>query len=136
VRAQTAKESYWFQRNGGDLTTDRSRCYPGAPVDGQGQCAESLGLMQVRYPYWGASFPSAVTSSAYNLDVALAARRSCLEGRETWLGGSYGPGDIWGCVGLWFSGRWHDAGAETYIAAVQDWLAQRIWTTPSFISAT
>jgi hypothetical protein len=26
VRAQTAKETYWFQRNVGDFTTETSRC--------------------------------------------------------------------------------------------------------------
>ncbi|MCU1501565.1 MAG: hypothetical protein JWM12_919, partial [Ilumatobacteraceae bacterium] len=62
VRAQTAKESGWFQRNGGDFTTDSTRCVPGHPVgaDGvAGQCPESIGMMQVRYPYWSAAFPSA-----------------------------------------------------------------------------
>src|SRR5262249_31781393 len=118
VRAQTAKESWWAQRRGGDN-------------------GESFGLMQVRQPYWGWAFNNGVgdaqSSSAYNMDAGLAARRNCFEGNETWLGGSYGPGDLWGCVGLWFSGRWYDAGAATYIAAVKDWLAQRIWETPDFL---
>jgi hypothetical protein len=119
VRAQTAKESWWDQRSVGDN-------------------GESFGLLQVRQPYWGWAFNNGVgdaaSSSAYNVDAALAARRNCFEGNETWLGGSYGPGDIWGCVGLWFSGRWYDAGANTYIAAVKDWLNQRIWETPDFLS--
>ncbi|MCU1501341.1 MAG: hypothetical protein JWM12_695 [Ilumatobacteraceae bacterium] len=93
-------------------------------------------MMQVRYPYWSAAFPSATTSSAYNLDVAVGARRSCFEGKETWLGGAYAAGDLWGCVGLWFSGRWHDPGAETYIAAVKDYLANRIWEDPGFATWT
>jgi hypothetical protein len=118
VRAQTAKESWWDQRSVGDN-------------------GESFGLLQVREPYWGWAFNNGVgdakSSSAYNVDAALAARRNCFEGNETWLGGSYGPGDIWGCVGLWFSGRWYDAGANTYIAAVKDWLIQRIWETPDFL---
>ncbi|MEO5900967.1 MAG: hypothetical protein ABIR68_12690, partial [Ilumatobacteraceae bacterium] len=144
VRAQTAKESYWFQRNAGDFSTDPTHCASGHVIgqDGvPGQCPESVGLMQVRFPYWTAAFPSATTSSAYNLDEALAARRSCFDGRETWLntvsgsGSGYAAGDMWGCVGLWFSGRWHDPGAETYIAAVQALLTQRIWTTPSFVNA-
>ena len=83
--------------------------------------------MQVRQPYWGWAFNNGVgdakSSTAYNVDVALAARRNCFEGNETWLtGGSYAAGDIWGCVGLWFSGRWYDAGAQQYIADVQDYL--------------
>jgi hypothetical protein len=88
---------------------------------------------------WGAAFPSASRSTAYNLDEALAARRECFEGGLTWLntverGRTYAAGDIWGCVGLWFSGRWYAQGADEYIAAVQDYLAQRIWTMPGFIA--
>jgi hypothetical protein len=117
ARAQAAKESWWMQSAVGDN-------------------GESFGLMQVRVPYWGWAFNNNVgdskTSTAYNVDAALAARRNCFEGNETWLGGTYAKGDLWGCVGLWFSGRWHDAPAETYIAAVKDYLAQRIWETPGF----
>jgi hypothetical protein len=119
VRAQAAKESYWTQTNVGDN-------------------GESFGILQVRQPYWGWAFNGGVgdaqSSTAYNVDAALAARRNCFEGNETWLGGSYGPGDIWGCVGLWFSGRWYDDGAKTYIAAVQDYLRQKVWLTPGFIN--
>ncbi len=115
IRAQTAKESWWFQSNVGDN-------------------GESFGLMQMREPYWGWAFPHSATSSAYNMDAALSARRKCFEGAETWLGGSYGPGDLWGCMGLWFSGRWHDAPAEEYIGLLQGYLNQRIWETPEFIN--
>jgi hypothetical protein len=119
VRAQAAKESWWTQTNVGDN-------------------GESFGIMQVRQPYWGWAFNNGVgdakSSTAYNVDAALAGRRNCLEGNETWLGGSYGPGDIWGCVGLWFSGRWYDAGAVQYISDVQKYLNQRIWTTPDFLA--
>jgi autotransporter family porin len=121
VRAQAAKESYWTQTNVGDN-------------------GESFGILQVRQPYWGWAFNDGVgdakSSTAYNVDAALAARRNCFEGNETWLGGSYGPGDIWGCVGLWFSGRWYDDGANTYIAAVKSYLQQTIWLTPSFVNYT
>ena len=135
-----AKESWWYQRNGGDFTTDPTRCAPGHPIgaDGApGQCPESVGLMQVRYPYWASAFPSATYSSAYNIDEALAGRRNCFEGNETWLntverGRDYAAGDLWGCVGLWFSGRWYAGGAEDYIAAVQDYFDQRIWETAGF----
>lgn len=101
-----------------------------------GDNGESFGLMQMRVPYWGWAFPHSQTSSAYNVDAALSARRKCFEGAETWLGGSYGPGDLWGCMGLWFSGRWHDPPAEQYIVALQEYLNQRIWETPEFINFT
>ena len=104
-----------------------------------GACPESIGLMQVRYPYWRPAFPSATNSSAYNLDYSLAARRSCFEGYETWLntverGRKYAAGDLWGCVGLWFSGRWYVPGGVNYSTTVQKYLAQRIWETPAFQS--
>ena len=140
VRAQAAKESWWDQNAGGDWTTDSSRCATnhGIGMDGRpGQCPESVGLMQVRYPYWGSAFPSASTSSAYNLDIALAARRNCFEGNDGWLNGvergsQYAAGDLWGCVGTWFSGRWYAGGAQEYISSVQAYLGQRIWETPGF----
>ncbi len=119
VRAQTAKESWWKQSAVGDN-------------------GESFGLMQVRQPYWGWAFNNGVgdakSSSAYNMDAALAGRRACFEGLDTWLGGSYAKGDLWGCVGLWFSGQWYDSGANTYIAAVKDYLSQRVWETPGFLA--
>src|SRR5262249_5051270 len=113
VRAQAAKESYWTMSNVGDN-------------------GESFGILQVRQPYWGWAFPGAANSTAYNLDASLAARRNCFEGNEGWLNQfsppqPYGPGDIWGCVGLWFSGRWYDDPANGYIAEVKDYLANRIW---------
>ena len=107
----------------------------GIGADGvAGQCPESFGVQQLRYPYWGWAFPSAITSTAFNLDAALAARRNCYEGYETWLntverGRQYAAGDLWGCIGTWFSGRWYTQPSLDYIAAVQDYLNQRIWTT-------
>ena len=122
VRAQTAVESWWLQSTIGDN-------------------GESFGVQQVRQPYWGWAFPEARTSTAMNLDAALAARRSCFEGNETWLntvdrGEDYHAGDMWGCVGLWFAGRWHTDAANTYTATVQSYLSQRIWAQPGFIALT
>jgi autotransporter family porin len=142
IRAQTAIESWWVQKSAGDLGTDASRCPPGhgIGVDGHpGQCPESWGVQQVRYPYNVWAFNDAITSTAFNLDAALAARRSCFEGYETWLntvdrGRDYAAGDLWGCVGMWFSGRWYTQPAVDYIARVQDYLRQRIWETGPFIS--
>jgi hypothetical protein len=47
-------------------------------------------------------------------------------------GQHYAAGDAWGCVGRWFSGRWHTAAGDTYVTKVRDYLAQRIWQQPSF----
>ena len=67
--------------------------------------------------------------------------RSCFDGHETWLntverGREYVAGDLWGCVGTWFSGRWYTAASLDYTAAVQDYLTQRIWEREVFIGAT
>jgi hypothetical protein len=140
IRAQVAVESWWYQRAAGDFTSDPSRCVPGHPIgaDGRpGMCPESIGLLQLRYPYWSASFPGATNSSAYNLDYALAARRSCFEGYDTWLntverGRTYAAGDLWGCMGVWFSGRWYVQSGINYTSTVQSYLAQRIWETAGF----
>lgn len=140
VRAQTAVESWWQQSAAGDFTTDPNRCVPGHPIgaDGRpGQCPESIGVQQVRYPYWGFAFNEATTSTAHNLDVAMAARRNCFEGNEGWLntverGRDYAAGDLWGCVGLWFSGRWYTQPSLSYIAVVRGYYTQRIWETPGF----
>ena len=140
VKAQAAIESWWRMDTRGDLGTDPTRCPPGhgLGVDGTpGQCPESWGLLQIRYPYNLPAFPDAIRSSAFNADWAYASFRSCFEGEMTWLNtvervGTYAAGDLWGCVGVWFSGRWHTAAAEGYIVRVKDYLAQRIWTTPNF----
>jgi len=140
VRAQVALESWWHQTATGDYTTDPSICAPGHPIgaDGHaGQCPESVGLMQVRTQYFRPMINDAVASSAYNLDAGYATWRSCYEGVETWLntvdrGRQYAAGDVWGCVGRWFAGRWYTSDATGYIARVQDYLNRRIWTTPGF----
>jgi hypothetical protein len=140
VRAQVALESWWHQTATGDYTSDASICAPGHPIgaDGHaGQCPESIGLMQVRTQYFRTMINDAIASSAYNLDAGYATWRSCYEGAETWLntvdrGRQYAAGDVWGCVGRWFSGRWYTSAATGYITRVQDYLNRRIWTTPDF----
>ncbi len=140
VLAQAAIESWWQQGNLGDWTTDASRCAPGRGLgaDGKpGQCPESFGILQNRYPYEKPAWPGIATSTAMNADLAYAIWRTCFEGYESWLntverGRDYAAGDAWGCVGRWFSGRWHVAGGETYVGRVRDYLNQRIWETPNF----
>jgi autotransporter family porin len=72
-----------------------------------------------------------------NADLAYGIWRMCFEGYETWLntvdrGSQYRAGDAWGCVGRWFSGRWHTDAAEQYIGRVKDYLRQRIWEQADF----
>jgi autotransporter family porin len=140
VLAQAAVESWWRQDTLGDWTGDASRCAPGRGLgaDGKaGQCPESFGILQNRYPYEKSAWPGMANSTAMNADLAYAIWRVCFEGYEGWLntverGTQYGPGDAWGCVGRWFSGRWHVAGGDQYVGKVRDYLNQRIWETPNF----
>ncbi len=140
VRAQAAVESWWRQGTKGDWTTDATRCAPGhgLGVDGQaGQCPESFGILQNRYPYEQSGWPGMDTSTAFNADLAYAEMRACFEGYETWLnnvdkGSTYVAGDVWGCVGRWYAGRWHTSPAESYTSTVKSYLNQRIWETSNF----
>ncbi len=146
ARAQTAVESWWFQRNLGDFSTDPSTSAPGHQTlgaDGQpGECPQSVGLLQVRYPYHQSAFQNnnAGGSSAYNEDFTYAVWRDCYNGNMTWLNGEphgkrYAAGDLWGCIGVWYSGRWYTSDAITYIDKVQGYLNQRIWETADFLGA-
>ena len=98
----------------------------------------------MRYLYSGPpggfdTWPDAQTSTAFHLDFAYARWRTCYEGQLTWLNetddkvGIYEGGDMWGCVGAWFAGRWHTEPAETYIAAVKAYMDDRIWESSQFI---
>ena len=124
VRAVAVVESWWRQSTQGDYN----------PATNQ---FESYGLLQVRMTAHKVTFPASRDSTAFNVDYALASRRSCFEGYVLWLndvqpGAGYGAGDEWGCVGLWFSGRWKDGGALGYIAEVQRRLSERTWMQAGF----
>jgi hypothetical protein len=145
VRAQAAVESYWTMSNLGDWTTDSTQCAPNHPIGSDSanptECPESVGIIQVRYPYWPNGFNQVENSTAYNLDYAYAQWRACYEGQESWLNsqthtGTYAAGDLWGCIGVWESGRWYTSDADNYISKVQADLNSKVWTTPAFLSYT
>jgi autotransporter family porin len=126
VRAQMIKESYWYQSNVGDN-------------------GESFGIGQVRTTAHPSAFQYAVNarnSTAYNLDYTYASWRACFEGVYTWLNtvehnGTYGPGDVWGCVGLWVSGRWYvnnDAYLNQPGDSVRWHYDNKTWLTSGFIN--
>lgn len=140
VRAQAAVESWWRQITKGDWAGERAACPPGHDlgVDGRpGECPQSYGILQNRYRYARSAWPGIGRSTAMNADTAYAIWRACFEGYERWLndverGRHYGPGDAWGCVGRWFSGRWHTKAAEDYISKVKGYLDRRVWEQPHF----
>ena len=123
VRAQIVAESFWTMSANGD--------------DG-----DSFGLGQVRVPYHGnrpgagddGAFQNdnAIRSSAYNVDYTYAVWRACFEGQFNWLENS--RGDLWGCVGAWFSGWFRDERALEYISVVRGHVTDRTWETDSFIN--
>ena len=141
VRAMAVVESYWKMTQQGDWSDKHDRCAPGLPTRSEshpGKCAESLGILQVRYPYHGATFPEAALSTAYNADYAFGVWRSCFEGEETWLSNQprnsgYRKGDALGCIGRWASGEWWSPWAREYVRRVKLALVERKWETdPSF----
>jgi autotransporter family porin len=143
VRAQIVTESYWDQvRSLGDWGTNPANCEPRFPLgtDGRaGQCPESFGLGQTRYPFMRSAFPYAYDSSAFNLDVTYAIWRACFEGTETWLntverGREYAKGDMLGCMGRWFAGRWYTQPAVNYMNIVQGHVNSRTWETAGFLA--
>jgi soluble lytic murein transglycosylase-like protein len=116
LRAVAAIESRWKMGAVGD--------------DGQ-----SFGIMQVkRGPH--CCFPTTRRSTAFNLDYYGAYLRSLYDGRVRWLntverGERYRAGDLWGSVGVWYSGRWRYGSGE-YIRLVKDIIRQRVWRRSGF----
>ena len=150
ARAQTVRESFWRQSTLGDFNSDPSTCSPYLGIGNYppqfngdpnhvGECPESFGLGQVRYLYHSEAFEdaNAIESSAYNLDYTYAVWRDCYEGNLTWLnqlerGATYVAGDVDGCMGVWFSGRWRTARADEYVSVVRGHLAARTWEQADF----
>jgi hypothetical protein len=113
---------------------------------GPGRCPETFGIIGVmswEAPSWGrmpnnqnGTFPFNRDSTAFALDYEASQLRGCYEGWEPWLdgtgSGSYSAGDIWGCVGAWYSGDWHSAAANGYISRVKNEIANLTWLRSSF----
>jgi hypothetical protein len=138
VRAQAAIESWWRQWAQGDWGTSAGHG-PGVddPINHPDECPESWGILQTRFPYERSAWPGVASSTAFEADTAYAIWRACFEGYEVWLnqvdrGRDYAPGDMWGCVGRWYTGRWHTPEAETYITRVKSYLDSRIWESTDF----
>jgi len=138
VFAQAAVESWWQQGTLGGWTTDSADCPPRNKLgqDGKpGECPVTWGILQNTYGAGG--WPAIARSTAMNADAAYAVWRSCYDGYETWLNsmprdGQYHKGDVWGCVGRWFSGQWLNPPALGYISQVKDYMREKIWLKPNF----
>jgi len=147
IRGEAVDESNWYE----NLKTSS-----GAPINGDGygdfgSCGgqgspppsgygtsgpSSFGLLQTKWctlkdssasGYGG--WPYTENSTAYEIDLYAAVIRGCYEGWDTWLGGSYHSGDLWGCLGRWFSGQWYSTDANSYISRVQNFYNTKPWLT-------
>lgn len=133
VRAQAIVESNWHQNQLGDYTSKRSACPPGI-WDGKG-CYQSYGILQIKYIYHQSEWPMSRDDTAFSAEFTYGDIRTCLEGWTTYLKPRiplpgyprYHAGDIWGCLGRWFSGTWYNQGAVNYIQKVKTALANKSW---------
>lgn len=138
LRADAVIESFWQQSQRGDYTGDQQYCMPGT-WDGSG-CFQSYGVFQIKWYYFKDAFPMARANTAFNAEFVFGILRACYEGWTTYLKeGSplpgyppYHAGDIWGCLGRWYSGWWYTQGAVNYIAQVKAALAEKTWLSPNF----
>ena len=81
--ADWANEAY----NRGDFGTLAAACLPDHKLgqDGTpGECPQSYGILQNRYPYENGGWPAIARSTAMNADAAYAIWRACFDGYEVW----------------------------------------------------
>lgn len=97
-----------------------------------GDAGQSFGILQVKRTVHLGTYPIAELSTAFNADYWGMMVRQYLDGCASWLGTGYAPGDLWGSLGAWYSGMWHDAGAEEYNASAQRHLTARPWEGAGF----
>jgi hypothetical protein len=143
VRAEAVVESHWHQSQLGDFTNDQNLCPPGSGYpgawDGTG-CYQSFGILQIKYIYNKSAWPMSRDSTAFNAEYAYGVIYACYEGWESYLNereplegySSYHAGDIWGCIGRWFSGNWYDQNAINYINLVKANFTEKKWLLPDF----
>jgi hypothetical protein len=102
-----------------------------------GDSGDSFGILQVRRPYH-CCLPFMRDSTAFNADYYGGIIRAYYDGKQDWLnhdgvrednGKRYKPGDLWGSVGAWSSGRWHIPTNKIYVRTVKMHMRERTWRT-------
>ena len=138
VRAEAVTESNWHQSQLGDFTNTQSLCPPGT-WNGS-SCYQSYGILQIKYTYFQSEWPMSRNDTAFNAEFVYGWLRNCYEGWADYLYQltpapgypRYHAGDIWGCLGFWFSGEWYTQGAINYINITRGHYTQQPWLQPGF----
>jgi hypothetical protein len=140
LRTVAVLESDWRQPVSGDIVTDQRMCPPGY----RSPCPVTFGIVGAKSTSWPGVFPWNRDSTAAGADVLGGWLRGCYEGWVWWLRdhgsrarGRYGADDIWGCVGAWASGDWHDTAlgeqsGENYLRRAKQTYAARPWLEPGY----
>jgi hypothetical protein len=142
IRTIAYMETTWHQSHYGDFVNDPAQCPRGLE---QLPCPVTFGIVGTKSSSWPGIFPWNRDSTAAAVDVLGGWLRGCYEGWVWWLRdhgnhsrGAYHAGDIWGCVGAWFSGDWHDgsvgdpASGENYIRTARHWSTVKPWLRSGF----
>ena len=142
IRAIAYVESNWHQSNYGDFVDDPALCPAGYR---RLPCPVTFGIVGTKSTSWPGLFPWNSYSTAAAVEALGGWLRGCYEGWVWWLGNQrnrsspeYRAGDIWGCVGAWYSGKWLDGTAsvqgtgENYISKVRYWYNVRPWLRLGF----
>jgi hypothetical protein len=134
IRTIAYMESGWHQSNYGDFVKNSAECPPGYRTR---PCPVTFGIVGVKSTSWPGIFPWNRDSTAAAEDVLGGWLRGCYEGWVWWLRAhgnhTYHEGDIWGCVGAWKSGKWHDGSrqnresGESYIYRAKYWEKLEPW---------
>jgi hypothetical protein len=137
-------ESDWRQSNFGDYVDNPAQCPAGYH---ELPCPTTFGIVGTKSTSWPGIFPWNRDSTAAAVDALGGWLRGCYEGWVWWLGahgnrshGVYHAGNIWGCVGAWYSGNWLDGSAANphsglgYIRLAEYWEQHHPWLEPGFQS--
>jgi hypothetical protein len=107
---------------------------------GAGLCPQTFSIVRIKSweaPSWGrmsdnqnGTFPFNRNSTAFAVDYIGSHLRGCYQGWMSWL--TTTPGDLWGCVGAWYSGDWRSSRANAYISQVKAHLNNYDWLAPAW----
>lgn len=147
LRAEYLHESSWDQYFLGDETAVSAASYNRYPyqsrVPGTHKVHQSIGITQVRWAPDGSLGPGTEPlrweSTAFNVDEQAAMVRFYYDNpqgsRSVWGDASYKPCQEWSSIGGWFLPYpWDNPGQASYVHAVQQILANKTWTTTSFVN--